>query len=78
MTTTTIRKSNLNTYRIAFPLESGNLDVVEEFCVANDDAANVYAEENYADLMWYHCVDNSLSDSMPIVLNSAGKNINDN
>ena len=38
MTTTTIRK-NLNTYRIAFPLDSGNLDVVEEFCVANDDAA---------------------------------------
>lgn len=44
-------------------MESGEWDVVEEFRVANDDAANEYAEEHYADKEWF-------------VLDNTGKNIN--
>ena len=50
-------------YRIAFPMESGEWDVVETFNAASDDAANAYAEENYSDKEWF-------------VLNATGKNIN--
>lgn len=50
-------------YRIAFPMESGEWDVVEQFTAASDDAANEYAEESYSDKEWF-------------VLNASGKNIN--
>jgi len=50
-------------YRIAFPMESGEWDVVETFTAESDDAANEYAEENYSDKEWF-------------VLNATGKNIN--
>lgn len=50
-------------YRIAFPMESGEWDVVDTFTAASDDAANGYAEKNYPDKEWF-------------VLNAAGKNIN--
>jgi ribosome modulation factor len=52
-----------NEYRIAFPMESGEWDVVEEFSAASDNAANEYAEKNYADKEWF-------------VLDANGKNIN--
>ena len=60
MTTSTQEKE----YRIAFVIRDGDWDVAETFTAANDDAANQYAEENYADNDWW------------FVLNAAGKNIN--
>jgi hypothetical protein len=51
-------------YRIAFVEGgTGDWDVVETFTAPNDDAANAYAEEHYADQEWY-------------VINAAGENIN--
>jgi len=52
-------------YRIAFADESvaGGFHVVESFTAAGDDAANAYAETEYAGREWY-------------VLNAKGENIN--
>lgn len=50
-------------YRVAFVTAAGGWDVVETFTAVDDDAANAYAEENYAGQDWY-------------VLNDAGRNIN--
>ena len=50
-------------YRIAFPMESGEWDVVEAFTAESNDDANEYAEKNYADKEWF-------------VLDACGKNIN--
>ena len=50
-------------YRIAFTMESGEWDVVEEFTAASDDCANRYAKEKYSDKEWF-------------VLDASGKNIN--
>ena len=50
-------------YRIAFPMESGEWDVVEAFTAESNDDANEYAEKNYADKEWF-------------VLDATGKNIN--
>lgn len=50
-------------YSIAYMLESGDWDVVEEFEAEDDAAANEYAEANYPDSEWY-------------VLDSDGNNIN--
>ena len=51
-------------YQIAFVLEStGDFEIVETFAVADNDAANAYAEANYAGRKWY-------------VLDFGGENIN--
>jgi hypothetical protein len=50
-------------YRIAFPMESGEWDVVETFTAESSDDANAYAEANYSDSEWF-------------VLDASGKNIN--
>ena len=50
-------------YRVAFASANGDWDVVETFHAANDDAANAYAYEHYADKDWY-------------VLDNTGHNIN--
>lgn len=41
-------------YQIAFMLEStGDFEIVEKFAAADNDAANAYAEANYAGREWY-------------------------
>lgn len=50
-------------YRIACVRNDGSWDAVETFSAVDDDAANVYAEENYAGQDWY-------------VLDASGRNIN--
>ncbi len=50
-------------YKIAFMMESGEFDIVETFQADDDDDANAYTEDNYADQEWY-------------VLDSRGNNIN--
>ena len=41
------------TFKIAFQMESGEWDIVDEFTAASTDEANAYAEENYAGQEWY-------------------------
>ena len=52
-----------NNYSIAFQMESGEFDIVENFVASNDADANEYAETHYGSREWY-------------VLNSDGENIN--
>lgn len=40
-------------YQIAFQMESGEWDIVEDFDETDDDAANKYAESEYPDREWY-------------------------
>lgn len=56
--------TDFNDYRIAFVLGgTGDWEIAEEFSATDNDAANAYAESNYAGREWY-------------VLDSAGENIN--
>jgi len=41
--------------------DTGDWDVVAEFEARNDDAANEYAEENYAHLDWYVLDENNMN-----------------
>jgi len=50
-------------YRIALAKADGSWDVIEAFEVADDAAANAYAEEHHADVEWY-------------VIDAEGRNIN--
>lgn len=50
-------------YSIAFMSTDGSFDIVQAFTAGNDDAANEYAEQNYAGQEWY-------------VLDANGRNIN--
>ena len=50
-------------YSIAFAKADGSWDIVQTFVASNDDAANAWAEKNYAGQEWY-------------VLNANGDNIN--
>jgi len=55
--------AKMNEYRIAFSMESGEWDIIEEFEADDDSAANAYAEDHYPDDEWY-------------VLDERGRNIN--
>lgn len=46
------------TYRIAFPMECGEFDIVETFSAQNDAEANRYAENEYPGQEWYVLRDN--------------------